>query len=137
MSIYCLSTGPPPFSDLENLLFLNCCLNQKSKLHSLSHGVGHSRDWRSCTLSFVSDLVAKTQTPTILNSKFQFPITFQLEFVNGDRDTMLLCPVEVLKNYLSRTEQSCPACTNLFVSLTKRENWRFGGPKTPFCFELN
>ena len=41
------------------------------------------------------------------------------DFVDDDRDRMLLCPIRALKKYVSRTELLRPACSWLFVLATK------------------
>ena len=66
--------------------------------------------------------MAKTHNP-VLDPRFrEFITNFLLDFVNEARDKMLLCPVTVLRKYLSRTEQLHPACASLFVLMTKRKN---------------
>ena len=41
-----------------------------------------------------------------------------------DRNTeMLLCPVKVVKHYLSRTVQYYPVCSNIFISTERRKHY--------------
>ena len=42
-----------------------------SDLHGLSFRVRYSCGWRSCTFSFLPDFVAKTQNPSIPDSRFE------------------------------------------------------------------
>ena len=72
----------------------------------------------------VPDLITKTQNPSILEFIFQeFIIPSLTDFMNGDREEMLLYHIRTIRKYLSWIEQYCPACTNLFVSVIKRKKW--------------
>ena len=46
-----------------------------------------------------------------------------IDFVDGNRDDMLLYPTRVLRSHLSRTDPYCPSCASLFVSVAKRKTW--------------
>ena len=70
---------------------------------------------------FHSDLVVKTQNPLIYDPRFkEFSIPSSGDFVGGDGDELLLCPIRALRKYLSCTEQYRAEVSNSFVS-TKRE----------------
>ena len=58
------------------------------------------------TFSFIFDSVAKAQNPSVYDPEFGFfTVPVQADFVDGDRDEMLFCPIRALKEYLGRTEQ--------------------------------
>ena len=77
-----------------------------SELRSLALSVHHSRGWSSCTFFFLPDFVAKTQNPSVLDSRFEeFSVPSLDDFVGGDRDELLLCPIRALRKYLSQMEQ--------------------------------
>ena len=87
-------------------------------MHFLPYRVKHLKCW--CTFSFVPDFLAKTQNPSILSPRVkEFAIPSLLDFVDGDQVEMLLCLVRVLRNYLSRTEEFCLTCANLFIMVAK------------------
>ena len=65
-----------------------------------------------------SDFIAKTQNPSVRGLLFEELII--INFVDGDRDKMLPCAIRAIRKHLSRMEQYCPGCANLFVSLTKK-----------------
>ena len=74
-----------------------------------SHEIRHLRTWTSCIFSFVHDSTAKTQNHTVLDlhsEVFTFPLLE--DFVDSNRDRMLLCPVLVVMHYLSGTEHYHP-----------------------------
>ena len=57
------------------------------ELHVLSFRVSNSWDWRSCTLSFLPDFVAKTQNPSVPDPCFdEFTIPSVDDFVDGNKD---------------------------------------------------
>ena len=93
------------------------------ELHGLYYQVFHSKGWKSCTFSFLSYFVAKTQNPFVYNSCFdQFTVPLLADFVvDGDRDEILFCPIRAVKRYFSRTEELGPEYC-LFVSMNKRKN---------------
>ena len=63
--------------------------------------------------------MAEIQNFLLLNPRFEEFTVFSLsDFVDGDRDKMLLSPVRALRRYLGRTEQFCHASTDLFTSVT-------------------
>ena len=67
----------------------------------------------------VCNIVAKTQIPSVPDSKFEeFTIPPLSEFVDGDQNEMLLCPVRALKRYFSRTKSYCASCFCVFISMT-------------------
>ena len=90
------------------------------KLLGLSCRVCHSKGWRRCTFLFLPDFVAKSQNPCVYDPHFkEFIIPSLADFVDGDRDTMLLYPTKTIKRYLSRMEQFKLECSSLFISMTK------------------
>ena len=71
---------------------------------------------------FVSDFVAKTQNPSVHAPRFkQFMIPSLDDFVDVDRDKLMLCPIRILRKSQSRTEQYCLEISNLFAPTTKRK----------------
>ena len=55
---------------------------------------------------FLSDFIDNTQNPSVADPCFNgFTILSLENFVDGDRDELLFCPIKVLRKYLSRTEQ--------------------------------
>ena len=85
-----------------------------SELHGLSFRVHHSRGWRSCTFSFLPDFMAKTQNPSIPDSRFkEFSVPLLDDFTGDD---LLLSSIRALRKYLSRTEQFRSGIEGLFVS---------------------
>ena len=38
------------------------------------------------------------------------------DIVRGDKEELLLCPIQALREYLSQTEHFCPGIEGLFVS---------------------
>ena len=63
--------------------------------------------------------MAKTQDPSVPDVRFEgFTIPSLRDFVGGDPDEMLLCPVRALRRYLARTRHCRPQCRRLFVSTT-------------------
>ena len=87
-----------------------------------SFRVRHSGGWKSCTFSFVSDFVTKTQNLLVHDPRFEeFTIPSLDGFVGGDRDELELCPIGALRKYLFWTEQYCLVISNLFASMTVRK----------------
>ena len=43
------------------------------------------------------------------------------DFVGGDRDELLLCPIRTLRKYLSQIEQYCPSIEGLFISMGRHK----------------
>ena len=77
-------------------------------------------------LSFLSDLVVKTQNPSVYDSFFEeFAVPSLTEFVDDDRDKILLYPIKMFNRYLSRMEHFIPVCPGLFVSVTEGQKWLF------------
>ena len=49
--------------------------------------------------SFVPDFVTMTQNPSIDDLRFEeFTVTSLDNFMDGDRDSLLLCPIRTLRN---------------------------------------
>ena len=92
-----------------------------SELHGLSSLVKHTRGWGSVCLEFVPEFVAKTQNPSVPDTRFEsFSIPSLGDFVGFDADELLLCPVRALRHYLKRTQRLRPGLRRLFTS-TGRE----------------
>ena len=61
--------------------------------------------------------MAKTQNPLVPDPCFdEFTVPSLDDFVDGDRDELLLCPIRVLWKYLSRTEQYHPEIEGILIS---------------------
>ena len=67
--------------------------------------------------SFLPDFIAKTLDPSVPNPCFD-GFTFPLldDFVGGNRDEFLLCPIRALRKYLSRMEQYHSGIEGLLIS---------------------
>ena len=74
---------------------------------------------------FLVEIVAISYRPMIilspLNSMFDFIIPSLDDFVNGDREDLLLCSFRATKKNLSRTMSYRPGCPNLWVSINRRK----------------
>ena len=114
----CLSR--PPFEPLKltsdnhltwqmSFLLARALPKRVSELHGLSFQVCLSCSWRSCTFSFLPDFMAKTQNPYIPDSHFE-------DFIGGDQDELLLCPIRARHKYLTQTEQYWPGIEGLLIS---------------------
>ena len=91
------------------------------ELHGISHAVRHSRGWNSMTFSFMPDFVAKTQDPSVFDTRFEsFTVPSLRDFTDGDQDEMLLCPVRAVREYLRRTESSRPELSRLLLSTGRK-----------------
>ena len=105
-----------------------------NELHGLSFCVRHSRGWRSCTFSFLSDFIAKTQNPSVSDPHCdEFSVPSLDDFVDGDRDELLLCPIRALRKYLSWKKQYCPGIESLFVSTGVRKKRCLATPFLSGC----
>ena len=61
--------------------------------------------------------MAKTQYPSVLDDIFNgFSVPSHYDFVEGDLDELVLCPVRAVRLYLKRTKQFRPGCNHLFIS---------------------
>ena len=57
---------------------------------------GHLKGRRSCTFLFLQDFVAKTQNLSVYDSRFEeFMMPSLSDFVDGDREEMLLCASDI------------------------------------------
>ena len=96
------------FKDLTfKTVFLLALASAKrvSELHGLSYVVSRKRHWSEVTLSFAQDFVAKTQTPGIDSTALQtFRIPALQNILDPNDSDVSLCPVCVLKEYITRTE---------------------------------
>ena len=76
------------------------------KLLSLSYWGHYSKGWRSCTFLYLPGFIPKMQNLSVYDPGFEeFTNSSMADFVDEDRDKMLLCPIGAPKKYLSRTEQ--------------------------------
>ena len=58
---------------------------------------------------FLPDFVAKTQSPSVPDDQCEeFTILLLDDFVRGDCDELLLCPIRALHKCLARTEKYYP-----------------------------
>ena len=87
----------------------------------LSYHVQHLHSWGSCTFSFLTDFVVKTQNPSVPDPSFNELLVSSLDdFVGGNRDELLLCPIRALWKYLAHMDQFHLDIPFLFVSA----DWR-------------
>ena len=69
-----------------------------------------------------SDLMAENQNPSVHDPQFDEFMVLSLDnFVDSDRDELLLCTIRALCKYLSRTEQYCPGIEGLVISAGMRK----------------
>ena len=62
------------------------------------------RGWKSCTLFYHPDFIAKTKSPSVHDPRFEgFTVPSMNDFVDSDRDEALLCPIRALRKNLART----------------------------------
>ena len=88
-----------------------------SELHALSYVVSRRKGWKSMTLSFVDDFIAKTQVPGDPTTALQpFEVSALTTILGPDDSDQLLCPVRMVREYVSRTSTSRPRCRRLFVA---------------------
>ena len=86
-----------------------------SMLHSLSYRVKHTRGWTSCMLSFVSNIVAKTQN--LYRICTSASIQSRLTRTSWREIGMLRCPISAPKHCLFSTKQHHPTCNSFFISM--------------------
>ena len=127
----CLSR--PPFEPLKlasnkhltwktSFLLALASAKRVSELHGLSFLVCHSGSWRSCTFSFLPDYVGEIENPSLPDPCFNKFTDLSLDdFVDSDRDELLLCPIRAFHKYLSWMEQYCPEIKDLFISTGMRK----------------
>ena len=92
-----------------------------SELHCLSFRVRHSRDWRSCTFTFLLDFVAKTQNPSVPNPRHQMTSLKVIE--------MNFCSTlsQLFRNIYSRWSSIAPALrASSFLLVCGRRMCPFG-----------
>ena len=71
---------------------------------------------------FLLDFVDKTQNPLVPDDHFvEFSIPLLDDFVDGDRDELLQCPIGALRIYLVGMEQYHPDISGYFVSMSLRK----------------
>ena len=105
-----------------SLLLALASAKRVCELHGLSFRVLHSCSWKLCTFLFLPDYMAKTQNPSVPDSRFEeFSVPSLDDFVGDDRDELLLCFICALLKYLSRMEQYHPGIEGLFVSTGRRK----------------
>ena len=57
----------------------------------------------------MADFVAKTQNPSVHDPRFEVFTTLIInDFMNSDRDDLLLCPIRALRKYFLQMEQFHP-----------------------------
>ena len=95
LSLVLLCLSQPPFEPLklasdkliwkEFFLFALASAKRISELHGLSFCVRHLHGWSSCTFSFLPDFMAKTQNPSVPDSRFdEFSVPFLDDFIGSD-----------------------------------------------------
>ena len=100
-----------------SILLALVSVKRVSELHDLSFRVHHLRRWKLCAFLLLPDFVAKTQNPSVPDSCFkEFSVPSVDDFVEDDRDELLMCTICALQRYLSKTEQHCPGIEGLFIS---------------------
>ena len=87
-----------------------------SELHGISYRIRHTEGWDSVSFSFVTEFVAKTQNPSVCDSRFEGFSVPALPREGTDREERSLCPVRAVREYANRTKALRPACRHLFVS---------------------
>ena len=71
---------------------------------------------------FLLDFVDKTQNPLVPDDHFvEFSFPLLDDFVDGDREEILLCPIGALRRYLVRMEQYHPVISGYFVFTSRRK----------------
>ena len=85
-----------------------------------------------CTFAFFLTLWLRPRILSFLTRFEEFLIPFIDDFVDGDRDELLLCPIRALHKYLSRTEQYCSGIEGLFAS-TGRHKKQVSCNTISFC----
>ena len=96
--------------------------------------VCYSRDWRSCTFSFLTlwPRPKVLQCPTLTSMSSLTVPSFEY-FVDGDRDELLLCPIRALWKYLSWMEQYRLEFKGLFIATGMRKKRFFAPPFLSGC----
>ena len=127
-SLPCLPYEPLKLSSNKYLNWNTCFLlaltsaKRVSELHGLSFCVWHLLGWRSCSFSFFPDFVAKTQNLSLPDPRFEvFSVLALDDFVGGDQDELLLCPIRLLQKYLTCMKQYCPGVPSLFISAGRKK----------------
>ena len=70
----------------------------------------------------ITYFVIKTQHSSIYDSRFEeFMVPLIDDFIGGDRDEILLCPVHAVRWYVSWTEQYHPGISSLSISTSERK----------------
>ena len=106
-------------------------------MHGLSYWVCISKSWRSCTFLFLPNFVAETQNHSIYGPHLEeLTVPSLADFVDGNRDEMLLFPNRTLKRYLTIAKQFRPECAAL-VSSSRQLKGRNGCPEIPLGFGVN
>ena len=89
------------------------------------------KGWRSCTFSFLPEIVAKTQNLSVYDPHFEeFTVPSLADFVDGDRDEMLLCLVGALG-------RSSIGLSNLLSSYQRLRRRKTCTLETPFHLGLD
>ena len=122
--------GPPyePLGTVEECflaqktLFLLALASAKriGELQGISYRVSHTRGWGQISCAFVPEFVAKTQDPSVPDSRYEgFSIPSLGVSGARDRDRRLLCPVRAVRYYLDRTSVHRPHLRRLFLFVTR------------------
>ena len=89
-----------------------------SELQGLSAEVRHSKGWMTMSFSLAPDFLAKMQR-TGGESLNEFSIPALTEFVGDQEEDGLLCPVRAVREYLQRTKDCRPSCSQLFATVSE------------------
>ena len=119
--------GPPyePLRDAHmkdltlKTVFLLALASSKrvGELHAISYRVSHSVAWKEVSFTFMPEFIAKNQDPTKADPRFwSFSVPSLYDFVGGEEEEMVLCPVRAIRTYLKRTKHLRPEFKRLFVS---------------------
>ena len=106
----------------QKTLFLLAFASAKriGELQGISYRVSHTEGWRQMSCVFVPEFVAKTQDPSVPDSRYEgFSVPALGETV--DREGRLLCPVRAVRCYLDRTAPFRPGLRRLFLSTGRRK----------------
>ena len=90
-------------------------------MYDLSFCIRYLQGWKFYTFSYLLDFVTKTQNPSVYDPRsWEFTVPSLDDFVGGDRDKLLLCPITALRKYLAQPRKYYPDIFGLFVSTFKR-----------------
>ena len=105
----------PPYESLYSfsdkhwiMCFLLAVTSTKraGEFHGLSFRVRHSRGWKPCTFSFISDFITKTWNLSTHDPRLEkFTVPFLGDVICVDRDELLLCLIRAFRKCFLWMEQ--------------------------------